>query len=318
MGARRVIVCESGQGAVEWIGLVSVALALFAALAMSGARVPGAGLAVAIAQRIECAVGERSTCGSGSSEPQLVEAYGRPLAVEVRRHAPEVDYETGMTALPIDFRSCRGPVCGNGRSWGPVWLSSTGEPAVAFTHVIDCRRGHRHVGPIACEGPIRGNLYIQYWLYYENSTSLKDLPGPIGFHEDDWESYQVRIGADGSCSSRASSHRSYNYDGGIGAWPSDSGLFPRSAWGSCTGRTYVSGGSHAGHVHEDGDPAAVGGHLHGDAPRPSSSRPPRWTPASHLKLVPLESLDRSARRTQFAVVPPWEKFVYLDPEWKET
>jgi hypothetical protein len=229
-----------------------------------------------------------------------------------------VDYESGMTALPVDFRSCRGPVCGNGPTKGPVWLSDTGEPAAAFTHVVDCRRGRPPRGPLGCQGPLRGNLYVQYWLYYEDSTSLREVPGPIGYHQDDWESYQVRIGADGSCSSRASSHHSYDYDGGLAAWPSDSGLFPRSAWGRCTGRAYVSGGSHAGHVHEDGDPLAAGGHLRGDSPRPSPSRPSRWTPVSHLELVPIKALDGSARRTRFAVDPPWRKFVYFDPEWKGT
>jgi hypothetical protein len=318
MRGRRGIACESGQGTVEWVGLVSVVLTVFAAVGAMGVRIPGGGLAVAIAQRMECALGEGSACGTGRAEPQLVRAYGRRVAAEARRHAPEVDYEVGMTALPVDFRTCRGSACGNGPSWGPVWLSNTGEPAAAFTHVVDCRRGHRPFGPTPCQGPLRGYLYIQYWLYYEDSTSLRDLPGPIGYHQDDWESYQVRIAAGGGCESRASSHQSYNYDGGITAWPSDSGLFPRSAWGPCTGRTYISGGSHAGHVHEDGDPAAIGGHLHGDAPRPAPARPSRWTPSSHLALIPIETLDGSDQRTRFAVVPPWRKLVYLDPEWKGT
>jgi hypothetical protein len=320
MRDRRAFARESGQGTVEWVGLISLVVAALAAFGAAGIRVPGGGVAVAIAQRIECAAGERSACGSGSSEPQLVRAYGRPLAVDVRRHAPEIDYEAGMTALPVDFRSCRGSVCGNGASAGPVWLSNTGEPAAAFTHVVDCRRGSRRGRrrSVWCSGPLDGNLYIQYWLYYEDSTSLRDVPGPIGYHEDDWESYQVRIGPGGTCDSRASSHHSYNYDGGIAAWPSDSGLFPRSAWGPCTGRTYVSGGSHAGRVHQDGDAAALGGHLRGDAPRPSFARPSRWTPSSHLRLIPIETMDRSDRRTRFAVEPPWRKLVYFDPEWKET
>ena len=44
-------------------------------------------------------------------------------------------------------------------------------------------------------------------------------------------------GADGTCDSRASSHHSYNYDGGIGSWLSDAGIFPRSAWGALVSRT---------------------------------------------------------------------------------
>ena len=318
MVARRGIACESGQGTVEWVGLVALVVGVMIAAGAAGVRVPGGGLAVAVAQRIECALGERSACGTGAAEPQLVRAYGRPIAAEVRRRAPEVDYEAGMTALPVDFRRCRGPACGNGAPAGPVWLSNTGEPAAAFTHVVDCRAGHRPPGPVGCQGSLRGNLYVQYWLYYEDSTSLRDLPGPIGFHEDDWESFQVRLSAGGDCDSRASSHHSYDYDGGIGSWLSDAGVFPSSAWGPCTGRTFVSGGSHAGHVHEDGDPRAGGGHRHGDSPLPAPAPPPRWTPAPHLQLIPIETLDRSARRTRFAIDPPWRKFVYLDPEWMQT
>jgi hypothetical protein len=31
-------------------------------------------------------------------------------------------------------------------------------------------------------------------------------------------------------------------------------------------------------------------------------------------MVPIETLDPAARRTRFAVVPPWRKPVYHDPE----
>jgi hypothetical protein len=327
MHGRQAIGSTSGQGTVEWVGLLTLLFALFVALGAAGFRTPGAGLAAAIVNRIQCALGERSLCGPSSPQPALARVYGAELAAEVRAHAPEVDYESGMTALPVDFRSCRGPVCGNGPSSGAVWLSDTGSRAVSFVHVVDCRPGRPHLihRPAICSGPLRGNLYIQYWLYYEDSSSLKDLQpilDPLGagaFHQDDWESYQVRIGADGEVASRASSHNSYNYDGGITAWPSDAGLFPRSAWGPCTGRTYVSGGSHAGHVHEGGDPPESGGRRHGDAPLPpSDGRPPRWTPADHLELIPIETLAPRVRRTRFAIVPPWKKVVFFYPEWRMT
>ena len=129
----------------------------------------------------------------------------------------------------------------------------------------------------------------------------------------------MRIDGDGSCSSRASSHNGYNYDGGIGGWPSDAGVFHRAAWGPCTGRTFVSGGSHAGHVHEDGDPSAGGGRALGDAPLPVDGPPPgRWTPAAHLGLIPIETLGRATLRARFAIAPPWQKLVYVDPEWEGT
>jgi hypothetical protein len=57
-----------------------------------------------------------------------------------------------------------------------------------------------------------------------------------------------------------------------------------------------SGGSHAGRVHEDGRARS------------------RWTPAGRLTLVPIETLGPAARRMGFAVVPPWRKPVYHDPE----
>jgi hypothetical protein len=312
---------QHGQGTVEWVGLVALVVAMVAAAGAAGVRIPGTGLAESIVHKVECAFGEDAACGKGAAEPALVRAYGRRLADEVRAHAPEVDYEAGMTALPVDFRSCRGPVCGNGPSTGAVWLSDTGAPAASFVHVVDCRAGEPHRVAIrgACTAGRRGNLYLQYWLFYEDSTSLRDLPGDIGFHEDDWESYQVRIAADGACESRASSHNSYSYDGGIGSWLSDAGIFPRSAWGACTGRTFVSGGSHAGHVHEDGDPGRPGGRRYGDAPLPvDGGKPSRWTPALHLKLIPIESLGRRARRAEFAIAAPWKKLVYLDPEWRST
>jgi hypothetical protein len=318
---------EGGQATIEWVGLASLVLALLVAIGAAGVRTPGTGLAEAIVNRIECVLGEGAACGDGAAETALRKAYGPELAATIRARAPEVDYEPGMTALPVDFRSCRGPVCGNGSSAGAVWLSDTGSPAAAFVHVVDCRAGQppRIPAPATCSGPLRGNLYIQYWLYYEDSSSLRDLQpilDPLGanaFHEDDWESYQVRIGAAGEIESRASSHDSYNYDGGVTAWPSDAGLFPRSAWGPSTGRTFVSGGSHAGHVHEPGDPQAGGGRRHGDAPLPVvGPAPSRWTPADHLELIPIETLSPAARRSPFAIVPPWRKLVYFDPEWAET
>ncbi len=325
---------EHGQGTLEWVGLVALVAALFVALAAVGVRVPGTSVAEAIVAKLECALGERSTCADGAAEPALAAAYGERLAIAVREHAPEVDYETGMSALPVDFRSCRGASCGNGPRSGPVWRSNTGEPAVAFVHVVDCRRPHALIpSGIGCDGrglmngghypergaPLTGHLYIQYWLYYENSTSLRGLPGDLGYHEDDWESYMVRIDRDSRVLSRASSHNGYNYDGGVGSWPFDAGLFHRAAWGPITGRTFVSGGSHAGHVHEDGTPSAVGGRLVGDLPLPTAGeRPRRWTPASHLRLIPIETIGPRALATRFAITPPWLKIVYSDPEWEGT
>jgi hypothetical protein len=146
-----------------------------------------------------------------------------------------------------------------------------------------------HFGPIS---RLAGTDF-PYWLYYEDSTSLGGLPA--AHHEDDWESYQVRITPEGT-DARASSHHGYNYGGGAGNWLSDAGVTHRPGWGPATGSTYVSGGSHAGHVQED------------------DWVPGRWTAPGDLELIPIETLDAEARRTRFAIVPPWRKPVYRDPE----
>jgi hypothetical protein len=321
VAAERGIRGERGQATVEWVGLVLLVAALLAAvLAVGGTRLPGTELARAIWARMACAIALSDSC---SSDPELAAAYGPELASLVRAEAPELRYEDGSSAIPVDFRSCRGADCGNGPRSGAVTHSNTGAPVAAFVHVVDCRLSTLEaIGTAAatfrCLGPSMGNLYIQYWLYYEDSTSLRDLPGSIGHHEDDWESYQVRIGPGGT-EARASSHHGYDYDGGPRNWLSDAGFVHRGAWGPATGSTYVSGGSHAGHVHEDGDPPEPGGRPSGDAPLPpTDSRPPRWTPADHLALIPIETLAPRVRHTRFAIVPPWKKVVYFYPEWRTT
>jgi hypothetical protein len=42
--------------------------------------------------------------------------------------------------------------------------------------------------------------------------------------------------------------------------------------------------------------------------------PSRWTPGGDLRLIPTETLDAGARRTRFAITPPWRKPVFWDPE----
>jgi hypothetical protein len=285
---------ERGQSTVEWVGLVLlVALLLVALLAPLAGRLPGAGLVEAIYGRILCAVELSDAC---SSDPELAAAYGPDLASLVRSGAPEIRYEEGMSALPVDFRACRGPRCGNGPEAGAVSASDSGQPAAAFVHVVDCRPeavAQTEARGLDCSGSRAGNAYVQYWLYYEDSTSLGGLPA--AHHEDDWESYQVRITPEGT-DARASSHHGYNYGGGAGNWLSDAGVTHRAAWGPATGSTYVSGGSHAGHVQED------------------DWVPGRWTAPGDLELIPIETLDTKARRTRFAIVPPWRKPVYRDPE----
>jgi hypothetical protein len=133
-----------------------------------------------------------------------------------------------------------------------------------------------------------GGLYLQYWLYFPESftAGIGRALGPLahdwpGYHPDDWEGYQVRVAGSGTVTARATAH------GGYG-----------SGWTSWTGWYRVSGGSHAGQI----------------VRRPDGER---TTPASSLKLVPLESLNGTSNYS-FTVVPPWSKQVYRDPDWSSS
>lgn len=326
---------EAGQSTVEWIGLLVVITVLILSVT-AGVRawLPGVQLAESIAMRILCAVGMSSTCAQSGD---LVAAYGPELAAEVERNAPEIVYEDGMGALPVDFRECRNQRCGSGPEADPVWQSDTGEPSVAFVHVVDCRtelaRTESAIHGYDCKGERAGNLYLQYWTYYAKSSFWGQV-----VHDDDWEGIQVRVEPDG-VESRATSHHGYNYGGGPLSWPSDLGVVHRSAWGSSTGKLYVSGGSHAGHVYEHrrfsirrvahaGGDLGVNAYALASGRRPRAKLPrhltvappkPRWTPASHLTLIPIETLDDRALSAHFdGITPPWDKDVYSDPESEDT
>jgi hypothetical protein len=295
---------DAGQSTVEWIGLVLlVSMLVLAVGALAGSRLPGFALARTVADRLICAAGlGGESCGALPGS-ELAETYGPELAEIVRSSAPMIAYEEGMHAVPIDFRTCRRDPCSIGAGSGEVLTTQAGEPASLFVHVIDCRSGGAPDSGSRgydCSGQRAGNLYLQFWAYYPGSQSLRGVPGDPGFHEDDWESFQVRIGPDGA-DSRASSHHGYNYEGGAQNWPSDAGLTHRAAWGPSTGTYYVSGGSHAGHASEPGE------------------QPLRWTPARGLRLIPIEDVARGRfGSTRFAVTPPWLKQVYRDPEYEGT
>lgn len=289
---------DAGQASPEWIALVLVVALAFAGLLALGVAVPGVGLARAVAARMACAV-RLGGCAKSAEDP-FVAVYGAEVATKLHANAPKIRWEEGMRALPVDFRSCREDACSvSADGGGEVSRSLSGEPATVFVHAVDCRPDPPPEG-FDCSGDRAGNLYLQYWLYYAGSQTSRELLGKEGFHNDDWEGMQVRIGP-GGAESRATSHHGYNYRGGALNWASDLGAIPRSAWGPATGAYFVSGGSHAGHV--KGGWADSGGHV---------------TAASELRLIPIESLDPSARRTNFAITPPWRKYVYRDPEYQGT
>jgi hypothetical protein len=299
---------ERGQGTVEWVGLVClVTLALVGVLA-AGVRVPGTDLARSVGERILCAAALADGCGD---EPLLIATYGDEVGRLVRRHMPTIGFEDGSHAVPVDYRRCRLTECGDGPDDGLVHRSDQRLPVSAFVHVVDCRAGEREqteAAGIDCSDDRAGSLYLQYWLYYANSATLHDAPivGEQGEHRDDWESVQVRINPDGSVDERASAHDGYDYSLQDLDWASDAGIgfltdlteeigvrHP-NGWGPETGLLLVSGGSHAGN--------AAG------APRGS-----RFTPGRRVHLIPLEPIAADSHAT-FAVVPPWLKEVWRDPE----
>jgi hypothetical protein len=295
---------QRGQASPEWIGLVLlVALAFIAAVA-AGLPVPGTDLARAVATRIACAAGLESGCsGEGGT---LALAYGPELAGLVAEHTPSLDYEEGMRALPVDFRSCREDACAEGPVSGRVHESLAGEPVTAFVHAIDCRDPEAAARDgYDCSADRAGRIYLQFWLYYPGSATARVLLGDAGAHPDDWESFQVRINPDGSVEARASSHHGYN--GATGDWFSDSGLVEKAGWTDSTGRYFISGGSHAGRVGR------------GAAGRPSPwAGPAHWTGAGAIRLIPIEPIAQGGGHFRFAVSPPWEKQVYRDPEHRGT
>ena len=277
-------------------------------------RVPVAGLAKELTERILCAVSLGGECGP----PGLDDIYGEEIAVLLREYSPGLIYETGMSALPVDFRRCRLTACSSGLGAGERQRSRTGEPVSAFVHVIDCREDQPP--GVDCSGKRAGNLYLEYFFYYPESNTMRAVLRGLGHHDDDWESWGVRIGPDGEADVRASSHHGYNYELGMDNWGSDAaigplrdlaeavGARPKGGWGPDTGWLFVSGGSHAGNAR--GDLRRIGS----------------FTTPDNVELIPLEPIAARDERTPyeehipygFAIDPPWRKDVWSDPEAEGT
>jgi hypothetical protein len=292
--------------------MLCVVSLLLAGVVAARVRVPGAELARAIASRMLCAASIADGCGD---EPVLIAAYGTEVGKLVREHMPMLAFEEGSRAVPVDFRRCRQTACADGSGHGEVHRTDAGLPVTAFVHVVDCRvgeAGRSEAEGTDCSGSRAGNLYIQYWTYYANSATLRDLPiaGEEGFHLDDWEGVQIRIRPDGRVDERASSHNGYNYGRSAANWGSDAGLDPvngvaeslgareRNGWGSETGIVLVSGGSHAGNA---------AGIPHVD----------HFIPGRRVHLIPLEPIAATDTST-FAISPPWQKNVWRDAEAEGT
>jgi len=281
-----------GQASPEWLGVVLLVALLFAGMVAAGVSVPGADLARALAEKLRCAASLGTGCGGEPTE--LVLEYGPEVAEAVADNVPLLLYEEGMLSLPIDYRECRDVACAQGAAAGLAAETNGGHPVTLYSHVVDCREPGAPVPHEAdCLGDATGNLYLQYWAYYPDSATAPF--GKAGYHPDDWESFQVRIGPD-EVRERASSHHGYN---GAGGDPlNDTGWFGgKSAWVDATGRYWISSGSHAGRVGTHEDYA-------------------RHTPPGRVRVIPIESLrdewDDYVGSPDH--LPAWLKDVYLDPE----
>jgi hypothetical protein len=312
---------ERGQTTVEWTGLVLMAALAFGALLRFGPAVDGRSFGGALAHSIVCAV--KGGCKADREEHDaLLAAYGPEDAELVRRYAPNIVYEPRTLTLPIDFRECREHRCSDAPDDRDLDVHRTnrGRRATVFTRVI--RRD--------------GETFLQYWFYYPDSTSTyrglkpawKYHPGARlatraatgswdypGWHADDWESYHVRLDAEGQASVRASAHHWYQ---------GCKRARCKNDWTPWTGWTRVSWGSHAGHIplrwvydrvkwHADPVPR-VEAEGHDEPVIPGVDVRERTSTAEGLRLVPLEPLDKreyvplDARHK-----PPWLKKVYEDP-----
>jgi hypothetical protein len=294
---------ERGQATLEWTTVV-----LLVAVALGAATYTAAALdAPWIGRVIRCAI----LAGCRGEDAMLADVYGADAAAFVRAYAPSIVYERRTLTLPVDFRDCRSHRCSDAPDapGADVWMTTDGRRATVFTHVVDRRASG-------------GDLFIQYWLYYPDSTYFgpayaagKAMPRAIartplgtltravaGHHEDDWESYQVRVTPAGQVFARASAHHGYS---GYRRWPNLNQL-PSSipvrrtaAWTPVTGWTRVSRGSHAGHL-VDG---------------PGEER---RTASNGISVVPIETLSGADRDRRFGIAPPWGKRVYADPERLDT
>src|SRR3954452_13235243 len=210
---------EAGQATVEWSALLLLIAILLAGVAYATVRADAWSFGDRVLHAITCAVGG----GCEDSQDALTAAYGADMAGLVRRYSPNLAYEPRSAELPVDFRRCRKLECSNGPADpAEVDRSSAGLEVTAFTRVVDRRASG-------------GSLYVQYWFYYPESFSggIGRIFGHRwpGFHRDDWEGYQVRVGPGGDASARATAHGGYS-----------------SGWTGWTGWYRVSGGSHAGDV----------------------------------------------------------------------
>ena len=167
---------ERGQSTVEWVGLLLLVALLLAALVAAGVRVPGgvAGAGDRLADPLR-----------GGARRLLRRRAGadRRLRDRGRRAGPRPHADPRLRGRLA--RRCRStgaaaaaPPAATAARRAPVRRTDAGLPVTAFVHVVDCRAGaaETEAGGADCSGGRAGNLYIQYWLYYADSATLRGVP----------------------------------------------------------------------------------------------------------------------------------------------
>ncbi|HEY0278631.1 MAG TPA: hypothetical protein VGC32_10220 [Solirubrobacterales bacterium] len=172
---------------MEWVGVVGVVCLLFVAVLATGAGLQGVDLARSIGRHVLCAVELADGCGD---EPVLIATYGDEIGRLVREHMPTIGFEDGSRAVPVDYRRCRETECGDAADDGLVHRTDERLPVTSFVHVVDCRAAAKAESEAAgddCSDQRVGRIYLQYWLFYANSATLRGVPvvGDLGEHEDD-------------------------------------------------------------------------------------------------------------------------------------
>jgi hypothetical protein len=337
---------ERGQGTVEWVGLLLVVALLLAGLLAAGMRVPGVALARAIGSRMLCAAALADSCGDepaliaayGTEVGELARRHMPSIAFERRSRALPVDFrrcrgsacgdgtargvvDRTDAGLPVtafvhvvDCRAAEREAAGGAGEWSATGVGlagasgAAGEPSVDAHNLAEDAPTASPAGA-DCSGGAGGNLYIQYWTYYADSATLRGVPvvGAAGYHRDDWEGVQIRIGPDGRVDERASAHYGYEHRTGVVNAGSEAGIGPvedvaeavgaraRGGWGPETRLLFVAGGSHAG---------SAAGILHVD----------RLVRGRSAHLVPLDPIVAEVDGYRFAIHPPWRKRVWRHPE----
>src|SRR3954454_10208584 len=98
---------QRGQASVEWVGLLLLVSAVFAAAVAFVPVMDGRPLGAAIARALACAV--RTDCHAEGAA--LARVYGDRDAALVRANAPNIVYEPRTLTLPVDYRHCRSHRC---------------------------------------------------------------------------------------------------------------------------------------------------------------------------------------------------------------